>query len=383
MTRRFSEAEKADIWDALERGEAMRGISRRMGRSPSSIYTFVVDNAGRRPRPPGSSELRLSLVEREEISRGLAAGMSLRTIATGMGRAASTVCREVNANGGRRAYRALGAERASRHRARRPKVAKLARCRRLRAAVEARLADYWSPEEISAWLARAYPEDPEMRVSHETIYMSLFVQGRGALRQELHSCLRSGRALRRPKARTKGGFGQGQITNKVMISERPAEVRDRAVPGHWEGDLIYGRRMTCIGTLVERSTRYVMLFPLPDGHTAGLVRVALAKKIRSLPTELRRSLTWDQGHEMAEHARFTVDTGVQVYFCDPKSPWQRGTNENTNGLLRQYLPKSTDLSVVTQTELNAIARSLNRRPRQTLGWRSPSEAFNEAVAMTA
>jgi IS30 family transposase len=383
MTRRFSEAERAEIWDALERGEAMRAIARNMGRAHGSIRTWVLANAGRRPRPPGGSELRLTLAEREEISRGLAGGLSLRAIAASLDRAPSTVCREVAANGGRRAYRALKAERAARRRARRPKVAKLAACPRLRAVVEAQLAEYWSPEEISAWLARAYPDDPEMRVSHETIYMSLFVQGRGALRQELHRCLRSGRALRRPKARTKGGFGQGQITNKVMISERPAEVADRAVPGHWEGDLIYGRRMTCIGTLVERSTRYVMLFPLPNGHTAEAVRVALAKKVRALPTELRRSLTWDQGHEMAEHAKFTIDTGVQVYFCDPKSPWQRGSNENTNGLLRQYLPKTTDLSAVTAAELNAIARSLNGRPRQTLGWRSPSEAFNEAVAMTA
>ena len=238
MTRRFSEAERAEIWDALERGEAMRAIARNMGRAHGSIRTWVLANAGRRPRPPGSSELRLTLAEREEISRGLAGGLSLRAIAAGMHRAPSTVCREVAANGGRRAYRALKAERAARHRARRPKVAKLAACPRLRDVVEAQLAKYWSPEEISAWLARAYPNDPEMRVSHETIYMSLFVQGRGALRQELHRCLRSGRALRRPKARTKGGFGQGQITNKVMISERPAEVADRAVPGHWEGDLI-------------------------------------------------------------------------------------------------------------------------------------------------
>jgi len=383
MTRRFSEAERADIWDALERGESMRAIARNMGRAHGSIRTWVLANAGRRPRPPGSSELRLSLAEREEISRGLAGGLSLRAIARGMNRSPSTVCREVSANGGRRGYRALSAERGARRRARRPKAAKLAASPRLRAVVEAKLTGYWSPEEISAWLARAYPDDAEMRVSHETIYMSLFVQGRGALRQELHRCLRSGRALRRPKARTKGGFGQGQIRDKVMISERPAEVADRAVPGHWEGDLIYGRRMTCIGTLVERSTRYVMLFPLPNGHTAEAVRVALAKKIRRLPVELRRSLTWDQGSEMSEHARFTIDTGVQVYFCDPKSPWQRGSNENTNGLLRQYLPKTSDLSKVTVTELNAIARSLNGRPRQTLGWRSPSEAFNEAVAMTA
>jgi IS30 family transposase len=299
-----------------------------------------------------------------------------------MSRAPSTICREVNANGGRRAYRALKADRAAGHRARRPKVAKLAACGRLRTVVEAQLAKYWSPEEISAWLARAYPDDAEMRVSHETIYMSLFVQGRGALRQEPHECLRSGRALRQPRARTKGGFGRGQIVDKVRISERPAEVVDRAVPGHWEGDLIYGRRMTCIGTLVERSTRYVMLFPLPKGHTAELVRVALANKIRALPLELRRSLTWDQGHEMAQQAQFTIDTGVQVYFCDPKSPWQRGSNENTNRLLRQYLPKTTDLSKVTASELNAIARSLNGRPRQTLGWLTPSEAFANAVAMT-
>jgi IS30 family transposase len=380
--RRFSEAERAEIWDSIERGESLRVIGRRLGRAHGSIRTFLVDNAGRRPRPPGSSDLRLTLAEREEISRGLAAGQSLRAIAAAMGRAPSTVCREVNGNGGRSHYRALHAERDARRRARRPKVAKLARCRRLRLVVEAKLAHYWSPEEISGWLALEYPDDPEMQVSHETIYMSLFVQGRGALRQELHQCLRTGRALRRPKARTKGGFGQGQITDKVMISERPAEVEDRAVPGHWEGDLIYGRRLTCIGTLVERSTRYVMLFALPDGHRAELVRNAMAKKIRSLPAELRRSLTWDQGKEMAEHAKFTVDTGVQVYFCDPKSPWQRGSNENTNGLLRQYLPKTTDLSTVTQTELNAIARSLNGRPRQTLGWMSPSQAFNEAVAMT-
>jgi IS30 family transposase len=281
--RLFSDAEKAEIWESLERGEAMRGIARRLGRNPGSIRTFMIDNAGRRPRPPGSSDLRLTLVEREEISRGLAAGRSLRAIAAGRGRAPSTVCRAVSANGGRNHYRALQAERSARHRARRPKVAKLARCHRLRRVVEAGLENYWSPEQISAWLALEYPDDPEMQVSHETIYMSLFVQGRGALRQELHQCLRTGRALRRSKARTKGGFGQGQITDMVMISERPAETKDRAVPGHWEGDLIYGRRMTTIGTLVERSTRYVMLFALPDGHSAEAVRTALARKIRRFP----------------------------------------------------------------------------------------------------
>jgi IS30 family transposase len=221
-----------------------------------------------------------------------------------------------------------------------------------------------------------------MRVSHETIYMSLFVQGRGALRKELTACLRTGRAMRRPAARTKGGFGQGQITNKVMVSERPAEANDRAVPGHWEGDLLMGRRMTAIATLVERRTRYVMLLRLPAGNTAESVRTAIAKRIVTLPAQLRRTLTWDQGKEMAEHVRFSVDTGVDVYFCEPKSPWQRGSNENTNGLLRQYLPRTTDMSTLTQRELDRIARSLNGRPRQTLGWMKPSQAFAEAVAMT-
>jgi IS30 family transposase len=250
----------------------------------------------------------------------------------------------------------------------------------LRAEVEAGLAQWWSPQEISRRLVRDHPGDPEMRVSHETIYMSLFVQGRGALRTELTACLRSGRAMRRPR-HVKGGFGQGQLTNMVMISERPAEIDDRAVPGHWEGDLIFGRRMTAIGTLVERWSRYVMLVALPNGHTAEAVRVALAAKITTLPEALRRSLTWDQGKEMADHVRFSVDTGVHVYFCDPKSPWQRGSNENTNGLLRQYLPRTSDLAAITQHDLDMIAAPLNGRPRQTLDWLKPSEKFAEAVAM--
>ncbi len=263
--RPFSDAEKAEIWDSIERGESFRVIGRRLGRAHASIRTFLVDNAGRRPRPPGSSDLRLTRAEREEISRGLAAGSLLRAIAVGMGRAPSTVCREVNANGGRSGYRALVADRSARHRARRPKVAKLAGCPCLRRVVEAGLENYWSPQQISAWLALEYRDDPEMQVSHETIYMSLFVQGRGALRQELHQCLRTGRALRRPKARTKGGFGQGQITNMVMISERPAEAKDRAVPGHWEGDLIYGRRLTCIGTLSSARPATSCSSPSPTG----------------------------------------------------------------------------------------------------------------------
>jgi IS30 family transposase len=380
---RFSPEDRQTIWDMREAGVPVKRIAKHLGRQNSSLRRFIADAGGRRPTARERSELRLSLEEREEISRGLAAGYSIRAIAEDLGRSPSTVCREVNANGGRSKYRALVADRAACRRALRPKRAKLAQCRRLRGAVERKLEAKWSPQQISAWLALEYPDRPEMQVSHETIYQSLFVQSRGALRKELHSCLRSGRAMRRAKAYTKGNVGQGQLKNMVMISERPAEVKDRAVPGHWEGDLIFGKKMTSIGTLVERHSRYVMLLKLPNGHAAEAVRQAMTKRIATLPAQLRRSITWDQGKEMAEHVRFTVDTGVQIYFCDPKSPWQRGSNENTNGLLRQYLPRSSDLSQCTQRELNAIARSLNTRPRQTLGWMTPSQAFAEAVALTA
>ncbi len=380
---RFSEEDRETIWDMREAGVPVKRIAKHLGRQNSSVRKFIADAGGRRPTARERCALRLSLAEREEISRGLAAGLSIRTIAEGLGRSASTVCREVNANGGRAKYRALPADRGAQRRALRPKRAKLVQCRRLRAVVERKLEARWSPQQISGWLAEEYPNDPEMRVSHETIYQSLFVQSRGALRKELHACLRTGRAMRRAKAYTKGGVGQGRIRNMVMISERPAEVADRAVPGHWEGDLIFGKKMTSIGTLVERHSRYVILLKLPNGHSAQAVRQVMAKRILTLPAQLRRSITWDQGKEMAEHVQFTIDTGVQIYFCDPKSPWQRGSNENTNGLLRQYLPRSADLSQCTQRELDAIARSLNTRPRQTLHWMTPSQAFANAVAMTA
>ena len=383
MTRRFTEAERKTIWDMRESGVPVKRIARHLGRQNSSLRRFIADAGGTRPTPRERSELRLSFDEREEISRGLAARWSVRAIVAELARSPSTVCREVNANGGRGRYRALVADRAASRRALRPKRTKLARCRRLRGVVERKLENNWSPEQISSWLADTYPYNPEMQVSHEAIYQSLFVQGKGALRKELHECLRSGRAMRRAKAYTRSAaVGQGKLKNMVMISERPAEVEDRAVPGHWEGDLIMGKKMTSIATLVERQSRYVMLCKLPNGHGAEAVRIALAKRIATLPANLRRTLTWDQGKEMAEHVRFTVETGVQVYFCDPKSPWQRGTNENTNGLLRQYLPKHTDLSLYSQQQLNAIARSLNGRPRQTLGWMPPSQAFAEAVAST-
>ena len=375
---RFTELEKAEVWDRWQRGEAMRSIARRLGRESSSVRTLIEDTGGVQPVPRRRSPRCLSLIEREEISRGVAAGESLRQIAGRLGRAASTVCRDVARNGGRRRYRALGADRAAWQRARRPKTAKLATNGQLRAVVEDKLAEWWSPQQISGWLGDTYPGVEEMRVSHETIYLSLFVQGKGALRHELTRCLRTRRAIRRPATR-RAPTGKGQIVDPVMISERPAEVEDRAVPGHWEGDLLMGKRMTAIGTLVERATRYVMLFPLPDGNTAESVRTALAETIQRLPQHLWRSLTWDQGKEMAQHAQFTIDTGVQVYFCDPKSPWQRGSNENTNGLLRQYFPKGTDMSVLTQEDLDQAAHSLNNRPRQTLNWKAPSQKLAEVL----
>ena len=378
VLRRLSESEKSEIWDGFEGGESLRSISRRLGRPPSTIRTHLVSAGFRRPLPAGDwSSLRLSLTEREEISRGLAVGETMRCIAARLERAPSTVSREVAANGGRHRYRAAGGHRASRHRARRPKPGKLATNHRLRGMVEAKLEAWWSPTQISEWLIEAYPSDEGMRVSHETIYQSLFIQGKGTLRKELWRCLRTGRASRRPQGRP--ASTKGQIRDMVMISERPAEIEDRAAPGHWEGDLLMGRRQTAIGTLVERWSRYVMLFGLPDGNTAEAVRDALTQTVQRLPEHLWQSLTWDQGREMAQHAKFTVDTGIDVYFCDPQSPWQRGTNENTNGLLRQYFPKGTDMSRLTQADLDQAAYSLNTRPRQTLGWMTPSEKLDEAL----
>ena len=340
-------------------------------------------------RGPGEMESReapwepssscLSLAEREEISLGLRGGESLRAIATRLGRAPSTISREVTANGGRSRYRAVWAHDGAYARARRPKTAKLA-AGPLCDQVTTWLEEWWSPEEIARRLRIEFPNDPSMHVSHETIYQSLFVQGRGELRRELARCLRTGRAQRRPRGRAES---VGQLSNRVMISERPAEAEDRAVPGHWEGDLIIGKEgRSAVGTLVERTTRYVLLLHLPEGREADQVDAAMRRAIAGLPTELVRSITWDQGKELARHASFTVSTGVQVYFCDPHSPWQRGSNENTNGLLRQYMPKGTDLSVHSAVDLARFAASLNNRPRETLGFMKPSERFAELVAMT-
>ncbi len=371
--QRITADERLEIRRRVATGERLIDVARAVGRSTRSVHYVLARSGGLPPPiPRARSAWRLTRMEREEMSRGLRGGESLRQIARRLGRAASTVTREVAANGGRRGYRAWSAERLAVHRARRPRPAKLAASDRLRAEVERLLAARWSPQQIAARLRQDHPDDPELRVSHETIYQSLFVQGRGALRADLTRYLRTGRVRRRPRARP---IRRGR-TDVVTISERPAEVEDRAVPGHWEGDLILGKaNASAIGTLVERQTRFVLLLALPHGHGADQVRAALAKQIVGLPEQLRRSLTWDRGPEMADHVRFTVETGVAVYFCDPHSPWQRGTNENTNGLLRQYFPKGTDLSVHDQAHLDAVARELNGRPRQTLGWLKPSEAL--------
>jgi transposase, IS30 family len=375
---RLSEREKQEIERLSALGLPSRVIGKEIGRAHRTVWGYI--KVLRRPpaREPVRSPLRLSLTEREEISRGLAGGESSRAIARRLGRSASTVSREVAANGGRRGYRACRADKTALARMRRPKPSKLVACPRLRTVVEAKLELRWSPQQISGWLVEAFPDDPEMRVSHETIYLSLFVQSRGALRKELARYLRSGHSSRRPRGHTVMN-GQGQLRGTLNIRERPAEANDRAVPGHWEGDLLMGKRMHAIATLVERKTRFVMLIALPNGHAADVVADALATKITELPDQLRRSLTWDQGKEMADHVRFSVKTGVPVYFCDPRSPWQRGSNENTNGLLRQYFPQRTEIAHYSQTDLDHVAAELNGRPRQTLGWKTPSQALDEAL----
>lgn len=362
------------------KGLSLREIGRQVGCSHEVVRSVVRRESKRPVRSdlwrPGRG--RLTLADREEISLGLRGGQSFAAIAARLGKATSTVSREVAANGGRGDYRAWRAHQRARARARRPKPFKLSGGRLL-AQVSTWLQDWWSPQEIAYRLRMEYADDPLMHVSHETIYQSLFVQGRGELRRELIRCLRTGRVKRRPRRRPDNW---GQLRDMVMISDRPAEADDRAVPGHWEGDLIIGRDMrSAVGTLVERTTRYVMLLHLPDGRDAMGVEHALRQAITTLPDQLRRSLTWDQGKEMAHHASFTVSTGVQVYFCDPHKPWQRGSNENTNGLLRQYMPKETDLSVHTAEDLARFAHSLNNRPRKTLGYLTPSERLAALLAM--
>jgi IS30 family transposase len=374
----LSAQEQDEVWARWRRGESLRLIARQLGKRVPSVRAFVLQTGGVQRHPPRRAQRSLSMAEREEVSRGVAAGEPGRQIAARLGRALSTVSRELARNGGRGRYRAQAADAAAFRRAQRPKPAKLVTEPRLRAVVEAKLAVRWSPQQIAGWLPLAYPQDSVMRVSHETIYLSLFVQSRGALRRELHHRLRTGRAMRYPRGK-RLPQGRGQLRDTLHISQRPAEAADRAVPGHWEGDLVFGKRPSAVGTLVERHSRYVLLFPLADGFTAQSMRPALTAAVLRLPQQLRRSLTWDQGREMAEHVQFTVDSGVQVYFCDPRSPWQRGTNENTNGLLREYLSRSADLRQLDQAALDAVAAELNGRPRQTLGFKTPSQVLAEAL----
>ncbi len=377
----YTETDKGLMWDRWQKGDSLHSIARLFDRSHGSIAGILARTGGIRPPQRRRSRRALTLSEREEISRGVVAGLSLRSIAASLGRAPSTVSREINRNGGRCHYRANSADQAAWHRAHRAKICKLAQNRALARIVASKLQLQWAPRQIAGWLKRMYPNDETYQVSHETIYRSLFIQARGALKKELLQHLRKTRAMRRSRHHTQKTDNHGRITNAVSIRERPASVEDRAVPGHWEGDLIMGGNDSQIATLVERHTRYVMLVRVKSKDTKTVIN-ALIKHAHKLPRELYKSLTWDRGKEMADHQRFSLDTNVKVYFCDPQSPWQRGSNENTNGLLRQYFPKGMDLSNVHQNRLNAVARRLNERPRETLQFYSPAEKFSECVAST-
>ena len=375
----YSASQRALIWDRWQKGETLHQIARLFDRYHSSIQGILAETGGIRPAERRRSRLALTLTEREEISRALVAGQSMRSMAASLGRAPSTVSREIRRNGDQEGYRANQAEQAAWDRACRPKVCKLVQNRGLAHVVASKLRLEWSPEQIAGWLKRSYPDDETYQVSPETIYRSLFIQARGALKKELMEHLRRTRGMRRSRHHTQKTGLHGRITDAVSIRERPAAAEDRALPGHWEGDLLFGSKNSQIATLVERQSRYVMLAKV-DGKDTDTIVNALIKHAQKLPHELYKSLTWDRGKEMADHKRFTLATDIKVYFCDPQSPWQRGSNEHTNGLLRQYFPKGIDLSAYSQAKLNAVARRLNERPRKTLNYETPAERFNQCVA---
>ena len=379
MSRRFTPEERAALWRGWKSGLTIKEIGESLGRRGCSVFWVLRRDGGFEPRTRRRAFRVLQVDEREQISRGLAAGLPLREIARRLGRAASTVSREIARNGGGHAYRAAQADARAWQRARRPQRCVLARRPRLRNWVAEHLQLDWSPRQIAIGLEQAFPHDGSMRISHETIYRSLFIQARNVLKKELLGHLRRGGFMRRPRANT---ASHPAIVDGISIHQRPAEVEDRAVPGHWEGDLLMGGASSQIATLVERRSRYVMLVKVDSKNTVTVTK-ALAAKVRQLPAELRRSLTWDRGSEMAAHKEFTIATDVKVYFCDPHSPWQRGSNENTNGLLRQYFPKGKDLSNISQTELDKVARQLNERPRETLNWLTPWDALRATVASTS
>jgi IS30 family transposase len=378
--RLFSSVQCAELWRRYKSGESILGISRVLGGRQSAVHRVLQSTGGIAPVARRRSCRVLSLAEREEISRGIAAGEAIRSIARGLHRAPSTVSQEVARHGGRQLYRASAADLKAWDLARRPKLCLLARNPPLQRIVAVKLKQDWAPQQIAGWLREEYPENPELWVSHETIYRSLFVQARGALKKELIGHLRSKRRIRRSRNSTLKGAGRGQIIDAVSIRQRPAEVEDRAIPGHWEGDLVEGSRGTYIATLVERQSRFVIIVKVKDKRTEVVV-TALIKAVRKLPAALRRSLTWDRGAELANHSEFSVATDAKVYFCDPGSPWQRGSNENTNGLLRQYYPKGADLSKVTQSQFDTVARKLNTRPRETLRWKTPAYILGTSVSM--
>jgi len=378
----YTAAQREELWERFRAGQSLNEIARALGKFHNSVRMVVVRTGGFGPPRRRRSSRSLGLNEREEISRGIAGGLSARSIAKRLGRAPSTITRELARNGGRRHYRAASADSRAWAQTTRPKLCRLAIHGRLRQIVARKLSANWSPQQISGWLRAEFEGDDDMQISHETIYRSLFVQARGVLKKELIKHLRTRRSARLPRKSSKRGHGKGQIVGAVSIRERPAEAEDRAVPGHWEGDLLSGSGNSHIATLVERRSRFAMLIKLRSRQSDDVIK-ALTRKIKKLPAELRRSLTWDRGHEMAAHEQFSIATDVNVYFCDPHSPWQRGSNENTNGLLRQYFPKGTDVSVHSQAELNRVARQLNTRPRQTLGFRTPADILNETVAMTS
>ena len=377
----YTDSQKSQMWDRWQRGESLHKIARLFDRHHSAVRGILMASGGIRPPVRHRSPRALTLTEREVISRGLVIGYSIRAIALSLRRAPSTISREIVRNGGSKNYRASQADESAWARARRPKLCKLVMHRALARWVAQKLQHHWAPQQIAGWLKHCNPDDTSCQVSHETIYRTLYIQSRGALKKELLAHLRRTRTMRRSRHHTQKTDDHGRITGTVSISERPASVDDRAVPGHWEGDLLFGDKNSQIATLVERQTRYVMLVKVPRRDTVTVID-ALIKHAHKLPRELYKSLTWDRGSEMAGHRRFTLATDVQVYFCDPYHPWQRGSNENTNGLLRQYFPKGVDLSGVTQAKLNAVARELNERPRQTLGFETPAERFQQAVALT-
>ena len=378
----YSEEQKSLMWDRWQKGDSLHSIARLFDRSHGSIAGILSRTGGIRPPQRKRSCLALSLSEREDISRSLAMGSSMRIIATQLGRSPSTISREINRNGGYDQYRAAEAEQAAWDRALRPKLCKLAGNKQLARTVVKKLQLEWSPQQVAGWLKREYPDNEAYNVSHETIYKSLYIQSRGVLKKELLKALRSQRIMRRARNSSLKQQGPGKITNAVSISERPASAEDRAVPGHWEGDLIAGTNNSFIATLVERHSRYLMLAKVKNKDSESVI-AALIKQSKKLPAELYKSLTWDRGTEMARHQKFTLATNIDVYFCDPKSPWQRGSNENTNRLLRQYFPKGTDLALHSQAKLNAVARRLNERPRKTLEYETPAERFNACVALTS